>query len=141
MTDNRDPETGFLEALGQRVRTMRALRGMSEQYRATWKGITHESRIRPLRDRDGTIVGILGVGIDVTEQTRMEEHLRESEERFRAVVDASACRKGRPTAVAGGAVPSSAASVGTTSCCVTGLFDTLCLIKGDPWKRSGTWVS
>jgi PAS domain S-box-containing protein len=67
----------------------RALRGMPGQYRATWKGITLESRIRPLHDRDGTIVGILGVGIDVTEQTRMEEQLRGSEERFRAVVDAS----------------------------------------------------
>jgi PAS domain S-box-containing protein len=62
---------------------------MSGQYRATWKGITLEARIRPLRDRDGTIAGILGVGIDVTEQTRMEEQLRGSEERFRAVVEAS----------------------------------------------------
>jgi two-component system cell cycle sensor histidine kinase/response regulator CckA len=56
----------------------RVLRGMPGQYRATWKGITLESRIRPLRDRDDSIVGIVGVGIDVTEQARMEEQLRES---------------------------------------------------------------
>ena len=31
MTENLDPETGFLEQLGQRVRTMRALRGMSRK--------------------------------------------------------------------------------------------------------------
>lgn len=67
----------------------RVLRGISGQYRATWKGIALESRIRPLRDRDGNIVGILGVGIDVTEQTRLEEELRGSEERFRAVVEGS----------------------------------------------------
>jgi PAS domain S-box-containing protein len=61
----------------------RVLEGVPGRYRATWKGITLEARIRPLRDRDGTIVGILGVGIDVTEQTRMEEQLRDSEERLR----------------------------------------------------------
>ena len=68
----------------------RVLKGASERYRATWKGITLEARIRPLRDRHGEIVGILGVGIDVTEQTRMEEQLRGSEERFRAVVEGGA---------------------------------------------------
>jgi PAS domain S-box-containing protein len=65
----------------------RVLRGIPGQYRATWKGITLESRIRPLRDRHGDIVGILGVGIDVTEQVRMEDQLRDSEERFRALVE------------------------------------------------------
>jgi two-component system cell cycle sensor histidine kinase/response regulator CckA len=68
----------------------RVLDGAPAQYRATWKGITLEARARPLRDRDGHIVGILGVGIDVTEQIRMEDQLRGSEERFRAVVEGSA---------------------------------------------------
>jgi two-component system, cell cycle sensor histidine kinase and response regulator CckA len=69
----------------------RALEGLAGQYRATWKGITIEAHIRPLRDRDGAgdVVGIVGVGIDVTEQARMEEQLRGSEERFRAVVEGS----------------------------------------------------
>ena len=31
MTEHLDPETGFLEQLGQRVRTMRALHGMSRK--------------------------------------------------------------------------------------------------------------
>ena len=65
----------------------RTLTGAPGQYRATWKGITLEARIRPLRDREDNIVGIVGVGIDVTEQTRMGEKLRGSEERFRAVVE------------------------------------------------------
>lgn len=67
----------------------RVLEGTTERYRATWKGITLEARVHPLRDRDGNVVGILGVGIDVTEQTRMEAQLRGSEERFRAVVEGS----------------------------------------------------
>src|ERR1700687_4081507 len=40
MTENLDPETGFLEQLGQRVRTMRALRGMSRKVLAKVSGIS-----------------------------------------------------------------------------------------------------
>jgi two-component system cell cycle sensor histidine kinase/response regulator CckA len=67
----------------------RVLRGIPGQYRATWKEITLESRVRPLRDRDDNIVGIVGVGIDVTEQARMQQQLSGSEERFRAVIEGS----------------------------------------------------
>ena len=54
---------------------------------------------------------------------------------------ASASRNGRPIAVAGGAVPSSAASVGTTSCCETGSFETSGLMNGAPYSSSGMCVS
>src|SRR5258706_12379305 len=40
MTENPDPETGFLEQLGQRVRTMRALHGMSRKVLAKVSGIS-----------------------------------------------------------------------------------------------------
>ena len=40
MTEASDPESGFLEALGQRVRTMRALRGMSRKVLAKVSGIS-----------------------------------------------------------------------------------------------------
>ena len=40
MTDHRDPEASFLEQLGQRVRTMRALRGMSRKVLAKVSGIS-----------------------------------------------------------------------------------------------------
>jgi XRE family transcriptional regulator, aerobic/anaerobic benzoate catabolism transcriptional regulator len=40
MTETSDPETGFLEQLGQRVRTMRALRGMSRKVLAKVSGIS-----------------------------------------------------------------------------------------------------
>ena len=43
----------------------------------------------PLRDKEGNVVGLVGVAEDVTEQRKMEEALRESEELFRSTVDNS----------------------------------------------------
>jgi PAS domain S-box-containing protein len=57
----------------------RVLRGFPGEYRATWKGITLEARVRPLRDRNHNIVGIVGVGIDVTKETALESQLRQSQ--------------------------------------------------------------
>jgi len=42
----------------------------------------------PLRDGSSRVVGILGVSRDITERSRVEEALRESEARFRAAVGA-----------------------------------------------------
>ncbi len=44
------------------------------------------------RDADGRVRQILGSGLDVTEFKKTEEELRESEERFRAIVDATCGR-------------------------------------------------
>src|SRR5439155_6105191 len=38
----------------------------------------------PLRDQDGRLMGILGVGRDITDRRHGEEALRQSEERYRA---------------------------------------------------------
>src|ERR1700755_354924 len=40
MSETSEPETGFLEQLGQRVRTMRALRGMARKVLAKVSGIS-----------------------------------------------------------------------------------------------------
>jgi XRE family transcriptional regulator, aerobic/anaerobic benzoate catabolism transcriptional regulator len=58
MTDTSDPETGFLEALGQRVRTMRALRGMSRKVLAKVSGIS-ERYIAQLEGGKGNVSIVL----------------------------------------------------------------------------------
>ncbi|MGB8608717.1 helix-turn-helix transcriptional regulator, partial [Bradyrhizobium sp.] len=54
MTENPDPETGFLEQLGQRVRNMRALRGMSRKVLAKVSGIS-ERYIAQLESGKGNV--------------------------------------------------------------------------------------
>ena len=58
MTENPDPESGFLEQLGQRVRTMRALRGMSRKVLAKVSGIS-ERYIAQLESGKGNVSIVL----------------------------------------------------------------------------------
>src|SRR5579864_6521405 len=58
MTENPDPEEGFLTQLGQRVRTMRALRGMSRKVLAKVSGIS-ERYIAQLESGKGNVSIVL----------------------------------------------------------------------------------
>ena len=58
MTEPPDPETSFLEQLGQRVRTMRALRGMSRKVLAKVSGIS-ERYIAQLEGGKGNVSIVL----------------------------------------------------------------------------------
>jgi XRE family aerobic/anaerobic benzoate catabolism transcriptional regulator len=58
MSESRDPEQGFLEQLGQRVRTMRALRGMSRKVLAKVSGIS-ERYIAQLESGKGNVSIVL----------------------------------------------------------------------------------
>ena len=58
MTEPPDPETGFLELLGQRVRTTRALRGMSRKVLAKVSGIS-ERYIAQLESGKGNVSIVL----------------------------------------------------------------------------------
>jgi XRE family aerobic/anaerobic benzoate catabolism transcriptional regulator len=58
MIDSPDPETDFLEELGQRVRTMRALRGMSRKVLAKVSGIS-ERYIAQLESGKGNVSIVL----------------------------------------------------------------------------------
>ena len=58
MTEHRDPEAGFLEGLGQRVRTARALRGMSRKVLAKVSCIS-ERYIAQLESGKGNVSIVL----------------------------------------------------------------------------------
>src|ERR1700710_81098 len=58
MTEQPDSETSFLEQLGQRVRTMRALRGMSRKVLAKVSGIS-ERYIAQLEGGKGNVSIVL----------------------------------------------------------------------------------
>src|ERR1700721_3314551 len=58
MTENPDPEAGFLEQLGRRVRSMRALRGLSRKVLAKVSGIS-ERYIAQLESGKGNVSIVL----------------------------------------------------------------------------------
>lgn len=62
-----------------------ALKGNSKGYETQWKGRTLDAHIEPFRNAAGDIVGVLGIGVDVTDRKRFEEQLTRSHEQLRAL--------------------------------------------------------
>jgi len=57
----------------------KALEGQAVAYEVTWKDRKFESHVQPLQDADGTIHGVIGVALDVTERERLTDQLRQSQ--------------------------------------------------------------
>jgi PAS domain S-box-containing protein len=72
--------------------TQRVLRG--EEGKFEFEVIGHcqqrrrvETHAVPLRDSDGTIIALLGITLDITEQHRIADQFRENEARLRAIIE------------------------------------------------------
>ena len=65
----------------------RVLEGEAFSTTTEAEGITFDSRHSPMKDDEGSVIGAIGVAMDVTAQKRAEESLRESEEKYRTLFD------------------------------------------------------
>jgi len=65
----------------------RALAGDSTSYELNWMGRRFETRVEPLHDASGEIVGALGVSLDVTERMWKQGTLFETEAKYRGLIE------------------------------------------------------
>jgi PAS domain S-box-containing protein len=65
----------------------RALAGEATAYEHNWMGRRFEARVEPLRDHAGTIVGAVGVAIDVTDRMWEPGSLFEAETKYRGLIE------------------------------------------------------
>ncbi|MFN7973300.1 MAG: ATP-binding protein [Acidobacteriota bacterium] len=64
-----------------------ALDGRATSYESDFSGRSYSVHVEPLRDGAGTVVGTIGLAMDVTERRRAEGALRESEMRLRMLIN------------------------------------------------------
>jgi len=65
----------------------KALKGESPSYVTQRMGRSLQTSLRPMRDSDGSIAGIVGLALDVTERNQVQDALREREYLLREVLD------------------------------------------------------
>jgi two-component system cell cycle sensor histidine kinase/response regulator CckA len=64
-----------------------ALRGESTEHESELDGRIFVSHLEPLRRADGSIAGVIGVGVDLTERRQIERELRNAERKYRTLVE------------------------------------------------------
>src|SRR6185437_4874188 len=99
MTAELDPESGFLQQLGQRVRTMRALRGMSRKVLAKVSGIS-ERYIAQLESGKGNVSIVLLRRVSNAMAAHLEDLIPSSEPAPDWQVIRDLLRKATPSQIA-----------------------------------------
>ena len=69
-----DPELRAVEA------HRRALQGVPSTYELQWQDRTYQSHVEPLRNAGGSIIGVVGVALDITDRKQAEQSLKEAKE-------------------------------------------------------------
>jgi len=54
----------------------RALKGESVAYETQWQERLFDSKVEPLHDADGQVIGVIGIALDITERRRAEEQVK-----------------------------------------------------------------
>ena len=85
-----DRHQPVLEELRAALGEERECRVVLRNYRKDGAAFWNELYISPVHDDEGTLTNFVGVQNDITERRRIEEVLRESEERFRATFEHAA---------------------------------------------------
>ena len=57
----------------------RALAGETVTYELEWEKMVFDSHVRPLRDSEGQLLGVIGVALDITDRKRLTDQLRQSQ--------------------------------------------------------------
>jgi PAS domain S-box-containing protein len=83
-------ETLTAEPTEVRIHLRRAMDGeLVEAVTQLRSGAFWETHYSPLPDDDGTVIGVLGISTDISERTAAVQALRESEQRYRELVEMS----------------------------------------------------
>jgi PAS domain S-box-containing protein len=86
--DDRDQPA--LDGLREALVEERECRVVLRNYRKDGTPFWNELHVSPVHDEEGRLINFVGVQNDVTERRRIEENLRESEERFRVTFEQAA---------------------------------------------------
>ena len=85
-----DRDQPALDELRAALREERECRVVLKNYRKDGTPFWNELYVSPVHDEEGRLTNFVGVQNDITERRRIEEVLRESEERFRATFEHAA---------------------------------------------------